>query len=49
MAILNVEQLQEILVNAFPNADVPRVEEVAGDTVLVCLPTPWVYGVIVLF
>lgn len=44
MVLLNVEQLQEILVNAFPNADVPRVEEVSGDTVLVCLPTTERHG-----
>lgn len=38
MTVLNVEQLQGILESAFPGADVPRVEEVDGETVLICQP-----------
>jgi uncharacterized protein (TIGR00369 family) len=35
VAHLNVAQLQEIMNSAFPDVDVPRVEEVDGDTVVV--------------
>jgi uncharacterized protein (TIGR00369 family) len=35
VATLSVEELQEILVAAFPGTDVPLVEEVDGDTVIV--------------
>ena len=38
MAILDAEQLQDILNEAFPSDDVPRVELVEGDTVLLCQP-----------
>lgn len=38
MTILDVAQLQAILEAAFPDSEVPRVEEVQGDTVLVCQP-----------
>jgi len=44
MATLTVAELQDILAMAFPNAEVPRVEEVSGDTVLVCLPTSQRHG-----
>ena len=38
MAILDIDQLQSILSAAFPSSDVPVVEEVGGDTVLICQP-----------
>ena len=38
MAALTVVQLQEILVGSFPDHDVPVVEEVDGDIVVVSLP-----------
>ena len=44
MATLTVAELQDILAMAFPNAEVTRVEEVSGDTVLVCLPTSQRHG-----
>jgi uncharacterized protein (TIGR00369 family) len=36
--VLDVGQLQEILSASFPEAEVARVEEVDGDTVLLCQP-----------
>lgn len=38
MPVLNVPQLQAILEAAFPGNDVPRVEEVSDDSVLLCMP-----------
>jgi len=38
VAALTVVQLQEILVGSFPDHDVPVVEEVDGDIVVVSLP-----------
>jgi len=38
MTELDVAQLQEILEAAFPGSEVPRVEELHGDTVVVCQP-----------
>lgn len=38
MTVLDVSQLQEILVSAFPGTEVPLVEEVDGDTVIVVQP-----------
>ncbi len=38
MPVLDVGQLQEILSASFPEAEVARVEEVDGDTVLLCQP-----------
>lgn len=35
MPRLNVEELQAILTNSFPDADVPRIEEVTDDSVIV--------------
>jgi uncharacterized protein (TIGR00369 family) len=35
---LNVTQLQEILNSAFPDSDLPFVEEADGNTVVVCQP-----------
>ncbi len=36
MTVLNAEQLQGILSSSFAGADVARIEEVDGDTVLLC-------------
>ncbi len=38
MATLDIDELQAILTGAFPGSDVPRVEAVQGDTVLICQP-----------
>ena len=38
MPKLDVAQLQEILEAAFPGDEVPQVEEIYGDTVVVCQP-----------
>ena len=38
MSTLDVAQLQKILEAAFPGNEVPRVEELSGDTVIVCQP-----------
>lgn len=38
MPVLNVAQLQEILEAAFPGNEVPRVEELQGDTLIICQP-----------
>lgn len=38
MATLDAQQLQAILGAAFPDAMVPRVEEVGDDNVLMCMP-----------
>jgi uncharacterized protein (TIGR00369 family) len=42
--VLDVDQLQEILTDAFPGTEVPRVESVDGDTVLVCQPVTERHG-----
>ena len=44
MAILDATALQEILTNSFPDAEVPVVESVAGDTVTVALPVTERHG-----
>ena len=38
MATLDIDELQALLNTAFPDADVPQVELVEGDTVLICQP-----------
>lgn len=38
MTVLGVEQLQAILSESFPGTETPRVEEVNGETVLLCQP-----------
>lgn len=38
MAALDVEELQAILVTAFPGNEVPHVEQVDGETVIMSLP-----------
>jgi uncharacterized protein (TIGR00369 family) len=38
VTVLDVSELQEILVSAFPGTEVPLVEEVDGDTVIVAQP-----------
>ncbi|MFZ1063256.1 MAG: PaaI family thioesterase [Acidimicrobiales bacterium] len=37
MNVLDAAQLQEVLSASFPGSDVPRVDDVAGDTVVVSL------------
>lgn len=44
MALLNAAQLQEILSNAFPEGDLPLVEEVDNNSVLVCQPISQRHG-----
>jgi uncharacterized protein (TIGR00369 family) len=38
VATLHIDELQALLNTAFPDADVPQVELVEGDTVLICQP-----------
>ncbi len=42
--MLSVEELQAILVDAFPGNEVPRVEEVTSEAVLLCLPAAERHG-----
>ncbi len=42
--MLSVEELQAILVDAFPGNEVPRVEEATTESVLLCLPVTERHG-----
>jgi acyl-coenzyme A thioesterase PaaI-like protein len=44
MTILNATELQDILIAAFPGNEVPLVQEVNVDTVLVCQPISDIHG-----
>ncbi|HEY1761468.1 MAG TPA: PaaI family thioesterase [Acidimicrobiales bacterium] len=39
MTVLSVEELQQIVVDAFPDFDLPTVESVEGDTLVLALTT----------